>query len=141
MPPECNSYTVLHTPDRAATFRTGSTVLCDQFPTPAWYRFKGYAGYRMASNCVPTKRCGTAIPGWLFTSHPGVDEGVVTGLVCFHWKSDCCRFSTSIQLRNCGAYFVYRIQALPGCPMRYCGNGISKFNYLVSVTKLSLGDV
>ena len=98
---------------------------CDQrhlSPLPAWYRFTGAAGDRMPTSCVPEKRCGTHAPGWLNGSHPSVKEGIVTRRVCYHWISKCCNWENDIQIKNCDAFYVYRLVKPPTCWLRYCGN-------------------
>ena len=48
-------------------------------------------------------------------------EGVVTRDVCYHWKSGCCQWTNNIQVKNCGAFYVYELQKTPVCFLRYCG--------------------
>ncbi|XP_068722910.1 uncharacterized protein [Montipora capricornis] len=122
LPPECYNYEVLNESSRATTYQ-GFTFLCD-FGLSGWYRFHGEAGNRMPQSCVPSRRCGTTEPGWLNGSHPSVAEGAVRRQVCFSGSFSCCRRSTFIYVRNCGAFFVYRLDRTPGCSLRYCGNGI-----------------
>jgi len=119
---ECKIYSKLDTDDRAASIMTGSTALCDKQLATGWYRFLPPAGNRMASECVPSRRCGTAVTGWLSSSHPKMTDGIVDGTVCFNWKneSNCCQFSQRIQVRNCGRFFVYKLVKTKGCPMRFC---------------------
>ena len=76
----------------------------------------------MPTACVPINRCNTRATGWLNGNHPTVADGQVTRQVCFHWSSNCCYWSTNIQVRNCGEYFVYLLNGTPvGCSLRYCG--------------------
>ena len=75
----------------------------------------------MPTACVPINRCNTRATGWLNANHPTVADGQVTRQVCFHWNSNCCYWSTNIQVRNCGEYFVYLLSGTPGCSLRYCG--------------------
>ena len=117
---ECTMYSTLKTDDRAASFTTGSSPSCDKGLPEGWYRFLRPAGNRMASACVPTKRCGTAVTGWLSSPHPKMTEGIVNGIVCFHWKSNCCKVTQEIQVRNCGRFFVYKLAKTKQCPMRFC---------------------
>ena len=117
---ECTMYSTLNTDDRAASFTTGSRPSCDKGLPEGWYRFLRPAGNRMASACVPTKRCGTAVTGWLSSPHPKMTEGIVSGTVCFHWKSNCCKVTQEIQVRNCGRFFVYKLTKTKQCPMRFC---------------------
>ena len=79
----------------------------------------------MSTKCVPRRRCGTAVTGWLLETHPTVEEGAVVRQVCFAWKN-CCQYRRKIRVRNCGTYFVYQLSPTRDCPMRYCGNGMGK---------------
>ena len=99
-----------------------SSVKCDQRdPTlPGWFRFTGAAGDRMPTKCPETKRCGTHAPGWLNGNHPSVAEGIVSREVCYHW-GNCCRWKNKINVKNCGAFYVYELQKPPACSLRYCG--------------------
>ena len=117
---ECQSYTSLTSADRKITYVTVNAV-CDSGIGPGWYRFQGSAGIRMPTSCVPKYRCKTNAPGWLKEGHPKVAEGQVSRTVCFNWNSNCCQFSTSIQVRNCGAFYVYYFSGTPNCRLRYCG--------------------
>ena len=131
----CKNYAILSEADRAqGHIVINSNYRCDRDDlVPGWYRFQEAAGDRMADKCVPGNHCGTAASGWLNGAHPTVAEGVVTRRVCYHnyhnylwyWSSNCCRWSNSIRVRNCGAFFVYELQNPPACNLRYCGNGIA----------------
>ena len=93
----------------------------------------------MPDKCVPKYHCGTHAPGWLNGAHPTVAEGSVQRQVCFSWTSGCCQWSINIMVRNCGAFYVYKLTDTPGCSMRYCGDkdqGTDAFALLVvKVTK------
>lgn len=119
----CNNYKVLNGGDRAQGNALQDNAKCDDKLNPGWYRFQGAAGDRILDKCVPEGRCGTDAPGWLQGNHPTVAEGVVTGKVCYHFKGNCCLWSNNISVKNCGEYFVYQLRQLPGCNLRYCGNG------------------
>ncbi|CAH3115354.1 unnamed protein product, partial [Porites lobata] len=127
---ECFTYTFLNESDRARTFRNTSWAWSSLYDLKldGWYRFGGGAGDQMADSCVPYRHCRAQRPGWLNGSHPTVADGAVNRFVCFSSLSDCCQFSTSITVRNCGGFFVYKLKRAPVCvPMsiaRYCGNGL-----------------
>ena len=119
---ECQTFHNLTSKDRSETY-SANTSGCDSGIGPGWHRFGGAAGTRMPTSCPPTRRCNTNAPGWINGTHPVVADGQVSKTVCFHWENDCCRFSTSIQVRNCGPYYVYFFSGTPGsiCFLRYCG--------------------
>ncbi|XP_022797785.1 uncharacterized protein LOC111336033 [Stylophora pistillata] len=119
----CKSYKVLSEADRAQGNEVQNNRKCDQRDlVPGWYRFQGFAGERMADRCVPFRRCGTHAAGWLNGPHPTVADGVVTREVCFHWSNQCCRWKSTVKVRNCSYFFVYKLTRTPACSLRYCGN-------------------
>ena len=116
---ECQTYKTLTSSKRKATW-SSTSVECDS-SLSGWYRFTEEAGSKMPTACVPINRCNTHAPGWLNGNHPTMADGQVTKQVCFHWNSNCCYWSTNIQVRNCGEYFVYLLSGTPECSLRYCG--------------------
>ncbi|XP_067046780.1 uromodulin-like [Acropora muricata] len=118
---ECASYFTLNASDRNEDYR-GRTK-CDNKLETKWYRFQGQAGRKLATTCPQIHRCNTDIPGWMKGKHPNVEDGKVQRQVCFHGYNKCCFRSTTIDVRNCGAYFVYRLNKLSYCNSRYCGTG------------------
>ena len=122
---ECTTYKVLDSADRSSNqgpFIYG-LYKCDKDLTPGWYRFTGKAGTHMATSCVPKLHCGTHAPGWMTGKLPSVSEGSVDREVCFNWMSSCCYWSQNITVRNCGEFYVYKLDKPPQCRLRYCGNG------------------
>ena len=117
---ECQSYRTLSEANRAQSYR--GTGNCDNSLVKAWYRFTGSAGNKMADTLVPVNHCGTSATGYLTGGHPTVAQGAVTRRVCFHWSNNNCRWPTDIQVRNCGAFYVYELSKPPACVLRYCGN-------------------
>ncbi|XP_015780559.1 PREDICTED: uromodulin-like isoform X4 [Acropora digitifera] len=119
--PECASYITLNASDRSVHFPRGKK--CDINLTTEWYRFQGQAGKQLAVKCPPHQRCNTDYTGWMNGKHPNVEDGIVKRQVCFHGRYQCCYKTTTIDVRNCGAYFVYRLRKVPTCRPRYCGTG------------------
>ena len=115
---ECQNYQSLTGGDRKITYGNQNTV-CDR-GIHGRYRFEGAAGTRMPTSCPPKHRCNTHASGWLNGTHPTVADGQVTRTVCFHWGSDCCNWSNSVKVTNCGGYYVYYITSTPACSLRYC---------------------
>ena len=124
---ECLNYSYLNSPTRSDTYDSPPNPSCDNRLSDGWYRFVPPAGYRMASTCVPERKCGTALTGWLNSVHPAMTDGIVSGEVCFNW-AHCCQYNQSIQIRNCGRFFVYKLGNTFNCPMGFCGNNTGKFN-------------
>ncbi|PFX27261.1 Oncoprotein-induced transcript 3 protein [Stylophora pistillata] len=117
---ECTSHYFLEDFGRSVNY-VGNNVTCDRGLSHGWYRFRGAAGTQMPSSCVGMNRCGTHAPGWLNGAHPTVADGIVRVSVCFHWNWRCCRWSTTIRVRNCGGFYVYELGSPPYCHLRYCG--------------------
>lgn len=145
-PAECSSYAKLSDANRASGAHRGNTLKCDRNDLAVgWYRFTDAAGTRMPTSEVPQHHCGTHAPGWMVGEHPKKEDGVVKRKVCFHWSSSFCHWSIYIDVRNCGAFYVYKLPKTPGCWFRYCGNkGHSKYQIqlLDNLTLLNLcGDI
>ena len=121
VPPECKNYIALNASDRNVHSSIGTK--CDDNLKTGWYRFQGQAGRQLPTICPPTHRCNTDIPGWMNGNHPNVEDGIVKRQVCFHGYYNCCHRTTTIDVRNCGAYFVYMLRKVSHCLLRYCGTG------------------
>jgi len=118
---ECNSYTLNEEVDRSVTHATvGSTYKCDSALVTAWYRFNSTAGSKMPTYCVASNKCNTHASGWLNGTHPTPKDSVVRRNVCFNWSGNCCNWQISISVRNCGLFYVYRLEKPPACHLRYC---------------------
>ena len=74
----------------------------------------------MPTQCVPDFRCGTVFPGWLKGGHPTQADGEVYSEVCFTRRADCCKKSMNIKVKDCGSYFIYKLQKVYACDLRYC---------------------
>ncbi|KAL9963937.1 hypothetical protein ACROYT_G027499 [Oculina patagonica] len=121
-PKECKVYGTLTSRTRKTTYKSSNFHSCDDSLGPGWFRFQGAAGTKMPTSCVVHERCGTKRPGWLKGGHPSVADGRVTRKVCFRSLSKCCEFFLYIQVRNCGSYYVYRLNGIANvCPEAYCG--------------------
>ena len=120
---ECLNYAALSSASRSSTYQLpkGSSPFCDNGLSTGWYRFTDLAGDKMASTCLSSGKCGTVVTGSLETAHPKTTDGIVSGKVCFRWGSNCCQWFQNIQLRNCGRFYVYKLDKTFACPMRFCG--------------------
>nr|XP_058969359.1 uncharacterized protein LOC131795764 [Pocillopora verrucosa] len=119
---ECTSHYFLEDFGRSVNYV--GNVTCDDGLAHGWYRFRGAAGTQMPTYCVGKYHCGTHAPGWLRGAHPSVADGIIRALVCFHWGSQCCSWSTIIRVRNCGGFYVYELRRPPACHLRYCGGNV-----------------
>ena len=75
----------------------------------------------MQTTRVSAYRCGTDWSGWLDDTHPTVDDGEVLRKVCFSDRVTGCKYSKHIFVKDCGFYFIYKLQKTTDCPFRYCG--------------------
>ena len=117
----CYHYENLSEANRKIDYLTPQgSELCDYKLPVGWYRFVGAAGTKMPTTRVPAFRCGTHWSGWLITAHPTVEDGEVRRGVCFSDRSNGCKYSRNIVLKNCGSYFIYELYP-PPCLSRYCG--------------------
>ena len=136
--PECTSYTVLS--DETRSVSHGSTVqgkyYCDHtvhsnlnyrndvskspgWVGPAWYRFTMPAGTRIPESSPGSGHCCTGSSGWLSGVHPTSPGASSNVKFCFDNGYDC-NWSTQGKVTNCGSYFVYYLENVPLCVLRYC---------------------
>ena len=119
----CQTATVLKDAWRKKSNRDQSNVQCDnRILAVGWYRIDASIGGKLPESCVPTQSCGTHAPGWLQGTHPKTVGVEVSDTVCFHWSSNCCRWSAAVKVVNCGAYYVYYFNKPPTCSLAYCGD-------------------
>ena len=122
---ECVNYTTLGEAARSRFFSNQSTAFSDRYLT-GWFALNGSAGTQIATTCVASEHCGTIAPGWMPGEHPRAEEGVVKRFVCFSYKQLCCGDSGTLRVRNCGGFFVYKLDSMPSfnVSFRVCGAGI-----------------
>ena len=89
-----------------------------------WRRFLIRSIREMPTQCVPDNRCGAIFSGWLYGGHHTLANGEVSFNVCFIGGQNCCKKSINIRVKECGSYFIYNLQKVPGCFLRQ--NAISK---------------
>lgn len=94
-----------------------------------WYKVSGNAGNALAAVEVPKKKhCGTTDRVYLNASHPLPGDGQVNRKVCMATKDGDCAQEGEIQVINCGAFYLYKLDEIRrGCstPWRYCTRGKS----------------
>ncbi len=122
LPPECLGYTELKETDRMAAFNDGpgKVTKCDSKTADKWHRFVDPAGTVMPLVPPTPYSCGTDAPGWMDGDYPTVDAGIVPRTACFAWQGDPCTWTLEISVRNCGAYYVFKLPSVPECALRYC---------------------
>jgi len=131
----CNEieYNVMDSESRHLDYETDHVKYCDddelqstQSPDwsgPGWYRMEYPAGAMIPENTVEPDHCGTSSSGWLNGEHPETLGQTVERKVCFSSAidDDLCYKEATIQVRNCGSFFLYYLPNTPGCYLRYCG--------------------
>ena len=118
----CKNYQNLTDAERKYNYVTNEySPKCDD-KLNGWYRFQGAAGTKMVTTCPAMYRCGATRPAWLNEDHPTVAKGKVTRKVCIRMDKVCCDKSASIEVKNCGSYYIYNLKGLiKHCDARYCG--------------------
>ena len=118
----CYHYKNLSDANRKISYVTPyGSELCDNQLPFGWYRFVGASGTKMPTTRVPAFRCGTHWSGWLNGAHPTVEDGEVLRKVCFSDRSTGCKHKKATTVKNCGSYFIYKLQQASKCNSRYCG--------------------
>ena len=73
----------------------------------------------MPTTRVPAFKCGTKHSGWLDGAHPTVKDREVARKVCFSARTSGCEHTAAISVKNCGLYFIYKLQPTV-CYSRFC---------------------
>ncbi|TRY83024.1 hypothetical protein DNTS_007642 [Danionella cerebrum] len=128
----CDNYNSLDEPWRATTHAFYDKynyygLMCDyNVEWNGWYRlfYNGHST-KMPESCVGAYMCGTINPLWLNSSHPQLEDGVVTRKVCVPTGDQCCGMSSHpIRVKACpGNYFVYEF-VKPAFCSAYCTENI-----------------
>ncbi|CAM2696656.1 unnamed protein product [Rotaria socialis] len=117
---ECSSYTTINDVTRLTTAGSGSGCDTAVFnSTTACVRFSGAGGTQLATSAPASNQCTTQAPGWYSGSLPG--SGVSNNeTVCYAWSLNNCKWSNTIQVTNCGSFYVWGLISPPVCNLRYC---------------------
>ena len=84
-----------------------------------WVRFIYPGGTQLATSPPNTDRCGAHVTGWYRDTMPSAGT-MVTGTVCYHYNGNNCMWNNTIQVVNCGPFYVFGLVAPPGFKFRYC---------------------
>ncbi|KAL8613226.1 hypothetical protein ACOMHN_001551 [Nucella lapillus] len=115
------NHKVIDDPQRSS--KEGRGRLCDDDLTPGWYRFLlNKASAVIPTTCPKQDACGSIGPTWLNLTRPlpAAAGQEIQANVCSRLFRNCCDSHSTITVRNCGLYYVYRLQPLPKCPGTYC---------------------
>ncbi|XP_076438343.1 von Willebrand factor D and EGF domain-containing protein-like [Babylonia areolata] len=119
-------YKVLNESWRSITNNVGkqhSGYKCDSSLEDGWYRFfLDGENAVIPTTCVQDHHCNTHAPQWVDLqgqSLPSPGEQVDVR-ACANWDNDCCNWESPITVRNCGRFYVYRLQPRSTCKLAYC---------------------
>ena len=87
---------------------------------PNWYKIEDKAGTRIADTLVEKCHCNTDATGYIIGTHPTRVGETVERTVCFNWGNNPCWSYNTIQIRNCGNYYLYYLEDVALCNSRYC---------------------
>ena len=118
----CNNYKEINEPRRSikSNWMQGQTPLCDRLISSGWYRFTSFGGTRMPETAVQEFHCGTHDPIWLRDSHPTQAEGNMARTACISSFGVTCSETRTINIKNCGTFYVYYLTPLDYCASAYC---------------------
>ncbi|KAL3847235.1 hypothetical protein ACJMK2_018157 [Sinanodonta woodiana] len=128
----CIVHQLLNEPRRSPNYvlGIGESLICDRFLPDGWYRF--HDNGMMPEKCIDRYRCGTHDPVWLMGTHPTRAGQEVTGKACANtgFGANCCGYEIgTINVRHCGAFFVYRLPRVQGCSVAYCAGKVDPCPY------------
>ncbi|XP_021365330.1 pancreatic secretory granule membrane major glycoprotein GP2-like [Mizuhopecten yessoensis] len=101
-------------------YRLGKAVNDRYIKDSMWYIAVGSNGpLSMPTFPVNVDECSTKLPIWMNGTHP--DTGVtVNRTACMTGPTMKCQEEYKIQVKNCSAFNVYKLQKTTGLEMAYC---------------------
>ena len=115
-PSQCNSYISRSFDDTYVGYGSGN--VCHSGLGAGWYRLAGLYPKLQEQGPYLNFRGNSHAPGFMQFSHPSTSGQTVSGTVGFNWGSTTA-WTTSIQVTNCGPYFVYYLPPAPVCNLVY----------------------
>lgn len=116
---ECKRYWTINDPTRRRSYSAAGYYKHDYYLAEGWYRFT--MGIHMSTSCSYSHGyCDVSYAGWLSGGHPSVSDGAVSRTVYFGYSGNCYQRSTTIKVRNCGSFYVYKLARSPNTDCRYC---------------------
>ena len=86
----------------------------------SWYRIDGLAGTKIPEDIVDAFHCNTDATGWLNGTHPTTVGETVNRTICFNLLDDPCWKHIEIQVKLCEGFYLYYLEDLQYCSLRYC---------------------
>ncbi|XP_077993222.1 von Willebrand factor D and EGF domain-containing protein-like [Glandiceps talaboti] len=126
----CSTYVNITDYRRSTSYLQPSSAskwICDvSLSSSTWYRFASLVGGNIPTHCVEPYTCGTHDPIWINGSHPSEADGTVSRKVCASEdEPNCCGWSDTIQIKNCGDFYVYNLAVPTECYYAYCAGNAS----------------
>ena len=87
---------------------------------PGWYKVDETIGAQIPEEVVSGGRCNTAAAGYLNGTHPTTVGELKDVNVCFSFANNSCYHNNTIQVANCGSFYLYNLVTTPTCNNRYC---------------------
>ena len=84
---------------------------------PGWYKMDEAIGTQIPEEVVDSYSCGTNVAGYLNGTHPSTVGELKDVNVCFSFN---CSHNNTIQVANCGSFYLYNLVTTPACNLRYC---------------------
>ena len=124
-PPQCSSYTSRSFDDTYSGI--GHGTICHN-GLSGWYRLTGSYQYLQEQGVHAENIANTDAPGFLQFSHPGTLWQTVSGTVGFNWSGSNTWATSSIQVTNCGSYFVYNLPPAGCCTCAYASGSTTTYS-------------
>ncbi|XP_071172639.1 von Willebrand factor D and EGF domain-containing protein-like [Mytilus edulis] len=132
----CGSYNSLQVSNkRSIDYITDLSLdvpISDHALEMGWYRMINDNGDQIPTSPPGLLHCGTIHPIWLNGTLPVSEEGNVSRQVCVQSSSDICEYTITIEINNCGGYFLYYLDNTPanssfcfGAGAVFCPDGMS----------------
>ncbi|XP_070574530.1 von Willebrand factor D and EGF domain-containing protein-like isoform X2 [Ptychodera flava] len=120
-----DTYTEIDSKYRSSMFSSSlwpnsSQMTCDSNLQEGWYRFTSDAGGEMPTSCVDVGMCGTQYPIWINSQVEDYDNITIVEACVNKGGANCCDERTSISVKNCGNFSVYKLKPVQDCPVGYC---------------------
>ena len=87
---------------------------------PGWYKMDETIGTQIPEEVVDPHSCGTDASGYLNGTHPSTVGELKDVNVCFSFNHNSCADNNTIQVANCGSFYLYNLVTTPTCSNRYC---------------------
>ncbi|XP_062569509.1 uncharacterized protein LOC134231560 [Saccostrea cucullata] len=120
-----NHHNLHHAGWRGSSCGYQAPGVCDKRIDSRWYSVKGNddKSYRkMVEGPVDMFYCGAINPISLKHqgTHPTISDGIVNRTACLSGSESFCEKNITIQIKNCGGFYVYKLKNTSSCSSAYC---------------------